>query len=87
MGVMQSQVSQSEEGLCPNVTFTGTHKDLEDQCPESREEKTQKICDMLIPAVQNSVIYCSEISAAMFRSLGPGCLAFNGKMSFKRGDS
>ena len=87
MRVMQSQASQSEEGLCPNATFKGTHQDLEDQCIESREEKDQKICDMLVPVVQNGVIYCSENSAAIFRSWGPGCLAFNGKMSFKMGDS
>ena len=60
MRVMQSQASQSEEGLCPNAIFIGTHKDLEDQCPESREEKNQKIHDMLLPAIQNDVIYCSE---------------------------
>ena len=64
MRVMQSQASQSEEGLCPNATFKGTHQDLEDQCIESREEKDQKICDMLVPVVQNGVIYCSENSAA-----------------------
>jgi len=68
MRVMQSQASQSEEGLCPNATFKGTHQDLEDQCLESREEKDQKICDMLVPVVQNGVIYCSENSAAIFRS-------------------
>ena len=43
MRVMQSQASQSEEGLCPNAIFIGTHKDLEDQCPEPREQKNQKI--------------------------------------------
>ena len=60
MRVMQSQVSQSEEGLCPNAIFIGTHKDREDQCPESREEKNQRIRDMLLPAVHNDVIYCGE---------------------------
>ena len=60
MRVMQSQASQSEEGLCPNAIFIGTHKDLEDQCPETREEKNQKIRDMLLPAVHDDVIYCGE---------------------------
>jgi len=60
MRVIQSQASQSEDGLCPNAIFIGTHKDLEDRCPESREEKNQKIRDMLLPAVHNDVIYCGE---------------------------
>ena len=60
MRVTQSQASQSEEGLCPNAIFIGTHKDLEDKCPESREEKNLKISDMLLPAVHDDVIYCGE---------------------------
>jgi len=60
MRVIQSQASQSEEGLCPNAIFIGTHKDLEDQCPESREEKNLKIRDMLLPAVHDDVIYHGE---------------------------
>jgi len=56
----KSQASQSKDGLCPNAIFIGTHKDLEDKCPESREDKNQKICDMLLPAVHNDVIYCGE---------------------------
>ena len=63
MRVTQSQASQSEEDLCPNAIFIGTHKDLEDECPESREEKNRKIhdiTDMLLPEVQKDVIYCGE---------------------------
>ena len=61
MRVIQSQVSQSQEGLCPTPIFIGTHKDLEQQCEsESREEKNQKIHKMLPPAVQDNVIYCDE---------------------------
>ena len=60
MRVIQSQASQSQEGLCPTPIFVGTHKDLEDQCPEPREEKNQKIHKMLPPAVQDNAIYCDE---------------------------
>ena len=58
--VMQSQASQSEECFCPTPIFVGTHRDLEGQCPESREEKNQKICEILLPAVQSNAIYCNE---------------------------
>ena len=61
MRVIQSQASQSQEGLCPTPIFVGTHKDLEQQCEsESREEKNQKIHKMLPPAVQENAIYCDE---------------------------
>ena len=61
MRVIQSQVSQSQEGFCPTPIFVGTHKDLEQQCEsESREEKNQKIHKMLPPAVQENTIYCDE---------------------------
>ena len=60
MRVIQAQASQSEEGLCPNTIFIGTHKDLEDQCSESRVEKDLKIQEMLLPAVQKDAIYCGE---------------------------
>ena len=61
MRVIQSQASQSQEGLCPTPIFVGTHKDLEQQCEsESREDKNRKIHDMLPPAVQDSAIYCDE---------------------------
>ena len=60
MRVIQSQASQSQEGFCPTPIFVGTHMDLEDQCPEPREEKNQKIHKMLPPAVQDNAIYCDE---------------------------
>ena len=60
MRVIQSQASQSQEGLCPTPIFVGTHMDLEHQCPEPREEKNRKIHEMLPAAVKDKVIYCDE---------------------------
>ena len=60
MRVIQSQASQSQEGLCPTPIFVGTHRDLEGQCPEPREEKNQKIHKILPSSVQDKVIYCDE---------------------------
>ena len=60
MRVIQAQASQSEESLCPNTIFIGTHKDLETQCPESTAEKNLKIQEILLPAVQKDAIYCGE---------------------------
>ena len=58
--VIQSQASQSQEGLCPTPIFVGTHKDLEHQCPEPREEKNQRIHKILPLAVKDKAIYCDE---------------------------
>ena len=60
MRVIQSQASQSQEGLCPTPIFVGTHKDLEQCTSESREDKNRKIHDMLPPVVQDNAIYCDE---------------------------
>ena len=60
MRVIESQASQSQEGLCSAPIFVGTHKNLEHQCQEPREEKNQKIHKMLPLAVQDKVVYCNE---------------------------
>jgi len=60
MRVIQSQASQSQEGVCPAPIFLGTHMDLEDQCPEPRKEKNQKIRKILPSSVKDKVIYCDE---------------------------
>ena len=61
MRVIQSQASQSEEGLCPTPIFVGTHMDRERKWKwESRKKKNRKIHEMLPPAVQDNAIYCEK---------------------------
>ena len=60
MRVMQSQASQSEDGQCANPIFVGTHRDLEHDCEETREEKNRKIREMLPPAVKAEAVYYGE---------------------------
>ena len=60
MRVMQSQASQSQEGLCPTPIFVGTHMDLENLCSEPREEKNRKIHEMLLSPMEDHAIYCDE---------------------------
>ena len=75
MRVIQSQASQSDEFFCPAPIFVGTHRDLEGQCPESRDEKNRKICEMLLPAVQSNAIYRNEsLTELIFpvNALNPG---------------
>ena len=60
MRVMQSQASQSEDGQCANPIFVGTHRDLEHDCEETREEKNHKIREMLPPTVKAEAVYYGE---------------------------
>ena len=41
----------------PKIVVVGTHKDLEHECPQSREEKNKKLNSMLSPDLQEHVIY------------------------------
>ena len=39
------------------VVVVGTHRDLESECPESRDEKNQKLLSLLSPAFDQSLVY------------------------------
>ena len=41
----------------PKILVVGTHKDLEQECPQSREEKNKKLISMLSPDLQEHIIY------------------------------
>ena len=55
MRVLQSTCS---EGTCPKLVFIGTHKDLEQECPdENREEKNRKLRSIIPPDLKQSILY------------------------------
>ena len=55
MRVLQSTCS---EGTCPKLVFIGTHKDLEQECPdEDREEKNRKLRSIIPPELKRSILY------------------------------
>ena len=39
------------------VVVVGTHQDLENECPESRDEKNQKLLSLLCPAFDQSLVF------------------------------
>jgi hypothetical protein len=54
MRVLQSTCSLD---TCPKLVFIGTHKDCEQEClDESREEKNQKLRDIIPPDLKQSVL-------------------------------
>ena len=56
----QSQIMKSSKGKSPKVVIIGTHKDLEDSCSETRAEKNAKLVDMIVPEIQDEVLYYGE---------------------------
>ena len=57
---VQAQVMKSSKGKSPNVVIIGTHEDLENSCSETRAEKNAKLVDMMVPAIQDEVLYYGE---------------------------
>ena len=49
--------SKDKGGDAPQIVVVGTHKDEEDKCKESRDEKNQKLREMLLPAFKDEVVY------------------------------
>ena len=58
---MQMIVSQSQGGRRVRFVFVGTHRDLEHECTESREEKNLKLIEMVKSFdLEDSVIYSNQ---------------------------
>ena len=53
---IQSQHS-SPEAPDSKLVIVGTHRDLEEECPETREEKNGKLLSMLSPAFDQSLVF------------------------------
>ena len=49
--------SKDKGGDAPLIVVVGTHKDEEDKSKESRDEKNQKLREMLLPAFKDEVVY------------------------------
>ena len=54
---MQSHVSQAAKGKPPKILILGTHADLEHRCTETRQDKNQKLLEILLPTFPNEIIY------------------------------
>ena len=55
---MHSHRSSSDsEGECPQIMILGTHLDEEKRSKETREEKNKKMLKLLLPTLENQIIY------------------------------
>ena len=57
---MQSHGSQAAKGKPPKILILGTHADLEHRCTETRQDKNQKLLEILLPTFPNEIIYNGE---------------------------
>ena len=49
--------SKDKDNQAPQIVVVGTHKDEEQNCDESREEKNQKLREMLLPTFEKEIVY------------------------------
>ena len=54
------QEGSTNQGKGSQLAIIGTHRDLEDQCSESREEKNRKLHSNLLPVFSKSLIYYGQ---------------------------
>ena len=58
---MKSFRSQKGQSNFPTrIVIIGTHRDKEDECTETRQEKNDELRKMLLPDFDGEVIYCNE---------------------------
>lgn len=65
--------SRTFAGKAPKLVLIGTHRDLEMLCMESREEKNQKLRDILLPWCQDELVYYNVASQELIFPLNAKC--------------
>ena len=55
--VVRSQKATDEKSKPPRIMIIGTHKDKEDECTETREDKNKRLGTLLLPEFKQEVIY------------------------------
>ena len=64
---LQPENRSTEGGSSPHVAVVGTHRDEESQCEgETREEKNQKLLDLLRPRFGDSLIFYHQLKDLIF---------------------
>ena len=52
--------TSDSESESPNIMVIGTHADLEGKSKESREQKNERILKLLLPNLEEQIIYCDH---------------------------
>ena len=64
---LQPEKKSTESGSSPHVAVVGTHRDEESKCEgETREEKNQKILDLLEPRFGDSLIFYDKLKELIY---------------------
>ena len=70
---MRAVKSTCKHGTCPMIAFIGTHKDVEDECPdEDREAKEEKIRSIIPPTMEDNIVTIGESMLLAVNAKEPG---------------
>ena len=70
---MRAVKSTCKRETCPMIAFIGTHKDLEDECPdEDREAKEENIRSIIPPKIEDNIMTIGESLLLAVNTKKPG---------------
>ena len=62
----RSLMSRATEGSCPDIIMVGTHRDRASDCPESMEQKNEKLLEMFGPDLKEHLVFYEGVKGLLF---------------------
>ena len=62
----RSLMSRATEGSCPDIIMVGTHRDRASDCPESIEQKNEKLLEMFGPELEEHLVFYKGVKGLLF---------------------
>ena len=62
----RSLMSRATEGSCPDIIMVGTHRDRISDCPESIEQKNEKLLEMFGPDLEDHLVFYEGVKDLLF---------------------
>ena len=66
MYLTRSLMSRATEGSCPDIIMVGTHRDMASNCPESIEQKNEKLLEMFGPDLEEHLVFYDGVKGLLF---------------------
>ena len=62
----RSLMSRATEGSCPDIIMVGTHRDRASDCPESIEQKNEKLLEIFGPELEEHLVFYEGVKGLLF---------------------
>ena len=62
----RSLMSRATEGSCPDIIMVGTHRDRASDCPESIEQKNEKLLEIFGPELEEHLLFYEGVKGLLF---------------------